>query len=59
MLPTKFQIHQLLRSGEENVLKFLLYMGLAAILVMWLGLFEQTFVPPSHAGSIWNLALIL
>ena len=33
-------------------------MGMAAILVMWLGSFEQTFVTPSHGGSIWNLTLI-
>ena len=33
-------------------------MGMAAILVMWSGSFEQTFVPPSHGGSIWNLTLI-
>ena len=33
-------------------------MGMAATLVMWPGLLEQTFVPPSHAGSIWNLASI-
>ena len=25
---------------------------------MWPGPFEQTFVPPSHGDSIWNLALI-
>ena len=31
-------------------------MGMAAILVMWPGPFEQTFVPPSHGSSIWNLA---
>ena len=30
-------------------------MGVAAILVMWLGQFEQIFVPLSHGGSIWNL----
>ena len=29
-------------------------MGMAAILVMWPGLFEQTFVP----HHIWNLASI-
>ena len=29
-------------------------MGMAAILVMWPGPFEQTFVP----ASIWNLSLI-
>ena len=33
-------------------------MGLAAIMVMWPGPFEQTFVPSSHEGSIWNLTLI-
>ena len=31
-------------------------MGMAAILVMWLRLFEQT--SPSHEDSIWNLASI-
>ena len=33
-------------------------MGMAAILVMWPGPFEQDFVPPSQGGSIWNLASI-
>ena len=33
-------------------------MDMAAILVMWPGPFEQTFVPPSHRSSIWNLTLI-
>ena len=33
-------------------------MGMAAILVMWPRPRKQTFVPPSHWGSIWNLALI-
>ena len=37
---------------------FLPYMGVAAILVMWPRPRKQTFVPPSHWGSIWNLALI-
>ena len=31
-------------------------MDMAAILVMWSGLFEQTFVPPTHGNSIWNLS---
>ena len=31
-------------------------MGMAAFLVRWLGLFEQTFVLPSQGGSTWNLA---
>ena len=33
-------------------------MGMAAILVMWPGPFEHTFVPLSHGDSIWNLASI-
>ena len=31
-------------------------MGMVAILVMWPGPFEQTFVPLSQEGSTWNLA---
>ena len=57
MLHTKFQGHQPFGSGEEDLLKFLPYMGMGAILVMWPGPFEQTFIPPSHGGSIWNLTL--
>ena len=33
-------------------------MVMAAILVMWSGPFEQTFVPSSKGGSTWNLASI-
>ena len=33
-------------------------MGVAAILVMWPGSFEQTFVPASQGVYIWNLSLI-
>ena len=33
-------------------------MGMAAILVMWPGPFDQTFVLLSHGDSIWNLTLI-
>ena len=33
-------------------------MGVAAILGMWPRPHDQTYVPPSHWGSIWNLALI-
>ena len=29
-------------------------MGMAAILIMWPGLFEQAFVSPSQRGSSWN-----
>ena len=38
---------------------FLSYMGVAAILIMWPRPREQTFVPPTHGGSTWNLALIV
>ena len=34
MLHTKFQGHQSVGSGEEDFLRFLPYMGMAAILVM-------------------------
>ena len=33
-------------------------MGVAATLVMKPGLFEQTFVPPSHGNFIWNFPSI-
>ena len=33
-------------------------MGMMATLVMWLGSFEQAFIPLSQVGSIWNLASI-
>ena len=33
-------------------------MGMVAILVMWPGPFEHTFVPPSHRSSIWNMTFI-
>ena len=54
MLHTKLQGHRPFGSREEDFLRFLPYMGMVAILVMWPGLFEQTFIPPSHGDSIWN-----
>ena len=33
-------------------------MGMAAILVMWPGTFEQTLFPPSYGVSIWTLSSI-
>ena len=36
---------------------FLPYMGVAAILFMWLRPREQTFFLPAHWVSIWSLAL--
>ena len=35
MLQTKFQGHVYIGSGEEDFLRFLPYMGMAAMLVMW------------------------
>ena len=55
MLHSKFQDQRTFGFGEEDLLRFLPYMGVAAILVMRSGPFEQTFVPPSHGGSTWNL----
>ena len=37
MLHTKFQGNRPSGSGEEDFLRFLPYMGMAAILVMWPG----------------------
>ena len=53
MMHTKFQGHQPFGS-REDFLRFLPYMGMAAILVMWPGPFEQTFNPPSHRSSTSN-----
>ena len=55
MLYTKIQGNQSLGS-EEDFWRFLPYVGLDAIMVMWDGTFEQIFIPTSHEGSIWNLA---
>ena len=44
---------------EEKIFEgFLPYMGMAAILVMWPKPHMQTFVPPSHGASTWNLTSI-
>ena len=58
MLHTKFLGHHHFGSGEEEFLRFLPHMGMAAILVMLPETFEQHFVPPSQEGSTWNLAFI-
>ena len=58
MLHTTFQVHRPFDSGKEDLFRFLPYMGMVATLVMWPGPFEQTFVPPFHRSSIWNLTLI-
>ena len=58
MMHTEIQGHRPFGSREEVFFMFLRYTGMAAILIMWPGPFEQTFVPPSHRSSIWNLTLI-
>ena len=58
MLHTKFQGHRSFGSGKKDFLRFLSYIGMAAILVMWPALFEQTFNPLSQGGSTWNLIWI-
>ena len=45
MLHTKFQGHRYIGSGEEDFLRFLPYMGMAAILVMWPNAFVSIFIP--------------
>ena len=68
MLHTKPQGHWLFGSGEDFWRVFTIYGRgghhghvtqtwlMAAILVMWPRHREQTFIPPSHWGSTWNLA---
>ena len=45
MLHTKFQGHRSIGSGEEDFLRFLPYMGMATMLVMWPNLFVLIFIP--------------
>ena len=49
--------HRPFGSGEEDFLGFLPYMGVATILVMSPRYSKQTLFPPTHWGSMWNLAL--
>ena len=58
ILHTKFQGHRSIGSGEEDFLKFLPYMGMAAMSVMWPKPFEQHFFPKGPGGCIWNLVAI-
>ena len=45
MTHTKFQGHWSIGSGEEDSLRFLPYMGMAAMLVMWPNSFVYIFIP--------------
>ena len=58
MLHTKFQGHSSTGSGEEDFLRFLPYMGMVAMMVMWPRPFEQFFFPKGPGGCIWNLVAI-
>ena len=43
---------------EKKIFKgFLIYMNMAAILVLWPRCGEQTFLTQAHRGFIWNLTL--
>ena len=54
MLHTKFQGHWSIASGEEEFLRFLPYMGMAAMLVMWPKPFEHFFLKALEAVyKIW------
>ena len=52
MLHTKFQCHRFIGSGQEIFVMFLPYMGMAAILVMVPGPFEELFVPKTAGPYI-------
>ena len=45
MLHTKFQGHRSTDSEEKDILRFLPYMGMAAMLVMWPTSFVFIFIP--------------
>ena len=53
-----FQGQWSIGSREEDFLRFLPYMGMAAKLVMWPRHFEQFFFPKGPGGCIWNLVAI-
>ena len=53
MLCTKFQGNRPSGSGREFFLRFLPFMGMVVILVMWPGPNIYVF-PPLPGGSIWN-----
>ena len=55
MLHTKFQGHWSMGSGEEDFLRFLPYMGMAAMLVMWPNSFVLIFIPILPQAFIWSL----
>ena len=57
MLHIKFQGHWSIGSGEEDFLRFLPYMGMAAMLVMWPNSFVKIFIPILPQAFIWSLVV--
>ena len=55
MLHTKFQGHWSIGSGEEDFLRFLPYMSMAAMLVMWPNSFVKILIPILPQAFIWSL----
>ena len=55
MLHTKFQGHWSIGSGEEDFLRFLPYLGMAAMLVMWPNSFVKIFITILPQAFIWSL----
>ena len=54
MLHTKFQGHWSIGSGEEDFLRFLPYMGMAAMLVMWPNSYKFSFLfSPKLSYEFW------
>ena len=55
MLHTKFQGHGSIDSREEDFLRFLPYMGMAAMSAMWPNSFVLIFIPILPKAFIWIL----
>ena len=55
MVHTKVQGHGSIGSGQEDFLRFLPYMGMAAMLVMWPNSFVKIFIPILPQAFIWIL----
>ena len=55
MLYTKFQGHWSIDSEEEDFLRFLPYMGMAAMLVMRPNSFVKKFIPILPLAFIWTV----
>ena len=55
MLHTMFQGHRSIGSREENFLRFLPYMGMAAMLVMWPNSFVFISIPILLQAFVWTL----